>query len=197
MEISEIIKQAWDAVVKSGVPAEIQGPAFEAAIRLLSPASDSVGEVTKTVDKNRETFPASPASDLSEDQFYSAIVGRTNADKSDLERLILLEDGEPKIIANAIKGNLTTADSIRAIAQVLTIVRTLGLGQPTTPLNVIRTECERLNRNDKKNFKMHIKKIQNFTTTTKDKIEQLAPRPAAFDVFPSVVDMLLGNKPKT
>lgn len=192
MEISEIIKHAWEAVEKAGVPKEVQVPAFNAAIRLMTPVTSIGDNPAKILIK--EVSQDSPPGDITEETFYALIIERTDVDKTNLEKLVHLDNNEPKLISNAMKGNLTTAESIRAIAQVLTVVRSLGLKQLGTPLKTIKSECLRLNRFDEKNFKKIIKSIENFTIITKDKVEQLSARPPAFATFPTVVDKLLGHK---
>lgn len=191
MNISEVLKQAWAAVENSGVPKDIQESAFNAAVLLLTRKSDQENETTKL--QIKPTAADSPTQFGAEDNFYNLIIERTNIDKASLEKLVYLEDDEPRLLAGAIKGNLTNAEAIRSIAHVLTIARSLGLGQQGAAIKMIRTECDRLKRNDETNFKRHIKKIENFAFTTKDNIEYLIPRPAAFDEFPKVVEKLLGG----
>lgn len=190
MEISEILKLAWEAVEKSGVPEEIRPSAFNAAVLLLNPSPDA--QKTQPRVQIQQDLLTSESGDRSEEDFYNLIIERTNVDKDSLEKLVYLEGDEPRLLAGAIKGGMTVAESIRCIAHVLTVVRALGLAQPVTSLKMIRTECSRLHRNDETNFKRHMKKIENFAFTTKDNIECLAPRPAAFDSFPNVVERLLG-----
>lgn len=195
MDVSQVIKQAWDAVEKAGVPKEIQVAAFNAAVGLIAPVKTG-----DTIPKKTAIGSASDqldAGDISEESIYAKVVGRTNVDRLELEKLVYLDVNEPKLVPNAIKGNMTTAESIRAIAQVLTIVRALGLEQQGTPLKMIKSECARLNRHDEKNFKKHIKSIENFAIVTKDKVEMLTARPLAFNSFPAVVDRLLGNPLKS
>jgi hypothetical protein len=183
VEISEILKLAWEAV-------EIQTSAFNAAVLLLNPSPDQ--QKTSPKAQLQQDTPISETGDSSEKDFYNLIIERTQVDKDSLEKLVYLDGDEPRLLSGAIKGVMTNADSIRSIAHVLTVVRALGLGQQVTSLKMIRAECIRLHRNDETNFKRHLRKIQNFALTTKDNVEYLSPRPAAFDSFPGVVERLLG-----
>jgi hypothetical protein len=86
VEISEILKLAWEAVEKSGVPEEIQTSAFNAAVLLLNPSPDQ--QKTSPKAQLQQDTPISETGDSSEKDFYNLIIERTQVDKDSLEKLV-------------------------------------------------------------------------------------------------------------
>lgn len=198
-DVSEILKQAHDAVKESGLPPELHETAFREAVRLLAPTSVSarrspVGQIRQSSGRV-ETVAAEGESvfDVSEDDMYDRVVSQTDVDRAKLELLVHLDEDGPRIDLAGLKLGRNNADRTRAVAQILAIVRGFGLGEDATELEVIRKECTRLKVYDPANFSTQVSKLHGFVISGSGSNRKIRPRGPGIQVFPTLVDLLIDN----
>ena len=124
---------------------------------------------------------------------YDRVVAQTGVDKAKLERLVLLDDDGPRVALPGIKLGKNTADKMRAVSQVLTIVRGFGLEEDATSLDAIRAECQRLKVYDSANFSTTVTKMDGYAVSGTTQNRKLRARGPAIQAFPDLVDRLLGE----
>lgn len=197
-DVSEILKQAHDAVKDSGVPQELHETAFREAVRLLAPTSVTprrslIGQMrpsgvrveSSSVESGESAF------DVSEDDMYDRVVSQTDVDRDKLELLVHLDEDGPRIDLAGLKLGGNNADRTRAVAQILAIVRGFGLGEDATELEVIRKECNRLKVYDPANFSTQVSRLQGFVISGSGSGRKIRPRGPGIQSFPSLVDGLI------
>jgi hypothetical protein len=205
MELSESIKAAWAAVEESGIPDHMQELAFREALRNLLGTSQP-GYVGQKLSK--PTTPSSSgdgggtgaepdetlASAVDEAQVMSAVSEHFGISADRLEQVFHVDAGVVKLTVNHTKLGASTADKTRTAAQVVTVVRKVGMGQADTPFDIIRAECERKHHYDSKNFvTKHLPNIPGFVIKGDGKNRRLEAKGGGIAAFPALIDKILGE----
>ena len=117
----------------------------------------------------------------------------TGADRTRLEQIVHLDDDEPRVSLPGLRLGRNNAERMRAVAQILTIVRGFGLEETDTSLEVIRSECTRLKVYDSANFSSHIAKLSGYVVSGSGQNRRLRVKSTGIHAFPALVDSLLGE----
>jgi hypothetical protein len=211
-EVSEVLKQAWDAVEAANLPSEIQAVAFREAVRLMSPAeaasagahtqggtarsggSGGAGGSGSGSSKGATGSGSANAITVDEAEIYARVAEQTGVDREKLEELVHLDDGVLKISIPGIKLGTNNAEKTRSIAQILTIVRGFGLEEHETSVELIRAEAQRLKCYDSANFSSHLGKLRGGYLITGTGINRrIRAKAGGIHAFPDLVDSILSD----
>lgn len=169
--VGEILAGAVAAVKQAEVPANLEEVAFTEALRLMGTAVGDIS-VPAFTEGNTISFddqveiagrkPASGGGSNRETEILQRVHGGTGVSESDLDRLIYIEEGLPHIAVPGLKLGKNNAERTRAVAAILTVVRTFGLDEDETPLEDIREEVQRLRVYDSANFTAYLKGLSGY-----------------------------------
>ena len=179
MDTTELLKKAWEAVVNSGVPSELQGIALTAAVddlRGLNPASPAstppAGGRTPITRKATSARSASPSASQGSqsilddvggaDEFFRAIAHETGVNEQDLRDVFHVEGGavELKVPAKNLGAN-TKAKTV-TIAALLGGAVFAGTSHSRLPFKDIHTVCKAKKCFDQANGSTNIKATPGF-----------------------------------
>lgn len=166
MELTETLKAAWAAVESADLPEKIHEVAFREAVRLLTPVQPvspvAIAPPQTNLSANAGTPTGGKADDdavpaVTEEEIYTRVAAHTGVDRDALEKLVHLDGSVIKVSIPGLRLGRNNAERARAVAQILTVARGFGFEESGTPLEAIRTECERLKVYDQANFSSQIK----------------------------------------
>jgi hypothetical protein len=204
MEVSEMLKKAWTAVEDAGIPDKLHEVAFREAMRVLVPvpgtpvASASAGKLGG-VSGGSTAIGASGAAGhdgdlgVTQKEIFDRVVTHTGVDREKLEGLVHLDGDVLRVSIPGIKLGKTNAEKIRAVAQILTIVRGFGLEEDGTAVELVPAETVRLKCYDKANFSAHLGKLNGYVITGSGSNRRIRAKAAGIQAFPAFVDTLLGG----
>ncbi len=203
MELADLIKKAWAAVEESGVPEQMQELAFRESLRVLLetvPATGPrrpLGDRKPTDDGSRvsESSAEVGGQAVSEAEMFERISAETTVPVQRLELLFHVDDGVVKLIGPVAKYGKNTATQARNIAQIVTVVRKLGLDEADTSFEVLKEACMNKHCYDSSNFaSQHMKVLPSgFVTKGDGKNRRLEAKGPAITAFPVLVDSVLGE----
>lgn len=159
MEISEILRKAYDEVEESNIPEEYRIKAFEKSIDLIV---GHKGETIKSVATNSSSDGSNQAGDTS-----SSVIGSISSEL-DIPTVVLEEvyymdedNDQLKIIIGSSKLEDSIAGATKEIALLIAGARQLGGIEDWTSTDLIRQECEYFNKYDSTNFAKTIKRMDD------------------------------------
>ncbi|MBT2499224.1 hypothetical protein J7E25_08955 [Agromyces sp. ISL-38] len=201
MDVASTVTAAWHGVESADIPEGFREVAFREVLRyLLEPAAPPQAQPRQLAAPTGEGKANATVADASVDVVdeaaaVAAVAEHTGVGAEKLERLFHIDNGVVKLLVNhqSLGGN--AADKTRATAQVVTIVRKIGMGLTETPFDVIREECVRKHFYDPKNFaSAHLPAIEGFAVKGDGKNRRLEARSGGVTAFPALVDKILGEK---
>lgn len=204
-KLTSAIDLAWAAVEASGVPDPVRSAAFSEALRAVLAPVTSVPEFrrvqqpenAKTGRGRTHTSAGDAPADISAPAVAEAEVLRlvseeTGVSIDSLEQIIVVDDGTVKLIGAHTKFGTKAAEQARTVAQIVTVVRKLGMGENDTPYDIIRAACESKHCYDSKNFASdHLPKIAGFVTKGEKNGRRLEARGAGIAAFPALIEKVL------
>jgi hypothetical protein len=209
MEVSETLKKAWAAVEEARLPEVIHVVAFKEAVRLLTPSeriapphveSSRTGRTsTNRAASGGATHSGDDSNDavgpfVTEEEMYDRVVQQTSVDRNKLELIVHLDDDGPRVSLAGLKLGRNNAERARAVAQILCLTRSFGLGESETSLEIIRSECDRLRVYDPANFSSHMKALTGFVINGAGPTRRLRAKGPGIAAFSALVDNLLGGE---
>jgi hypothetical protein len=124
----------------------------------------------------------------------AAVADSTGVSVAKLERLFHIDDGVVKILVNHVALGSSEAEKARTTAQIVTVVRKVGMGEADTPFDVIRQECQRKHCYDLRHFgNKHMPNIAGFAVKGDGRAKRLEARNGGVTAFPALVDKVLGE----
>lgn len=204
MELTESIRAAWAAVEASGVPDHMQELAFKEGLRALLGTNQPALQQVKQTPK----FPGgggggkqSPADDggdgataADEETVIAALVEHTGVPAEKLEKVFHVDTGVVRLLVNHNSLGTNAADKTRTTAQIITVIRKIGMGHADTSFDVIREECQRKHFYDAGNFaSKHLPNIEGFAVKGEGRNKKLEARNGGINAFPALVDKVLGE----
>jgi hypothetical protein len=210
MDISDILKKAWQAVEKADLPEELRPTAFAEAVRLIGGDEDgsrsisskrgghaTSGKRARTERENTENSSlvgdAAGSGAISSDEFFDRLAGETEVERERLEEIFHLANGEPRLNITARKLGPTLKVRMETIATLITVARHLGLGESATSTAVVRAESERLNSLDR-NFSTYVSSLPGILYTGPSSAKVFRVRPQAVAGFASAVRRVVGEE---
>lgn len=196
MSIERSIKAAWIAVEQSGVPEHPHEIAFREALR-----SQLARQQQPSLDDSPRDEPRRGGSDaelnaplINEATVRTAVAEHTGVAEARLEKVFQIDDATIKLVVNHSALGNNAAEKTRTAAQIITVVRKLGLGENDTAFDIIRDECIRKHIYDPTNFaSKHLPNITGFVVKGDGKNRRLEARTSGIEGFPSVIDRILGD----
>ncbi|RSM61589.1 hypothetical protein DMB66_24515 [Actinoplanes sp. ATCC 53533] len=122
------------------------------------------------------------------------MIEHTGVDREKLEQIVHLDGDVLKMSLPGIKLGKNNAEKTRAVAHILTIVRSFGMEESETSVDVVRTEVSRLKCYDSANFSSQLSKLSGFIITGSGSNRRIRAKAAGIAAFPALVDNLLGVK---
>lgn len=173
MEADAILKQAWEAVEKSGVPESLREVAFREAVQMLrggesaAPGTGGLEGGTPTTrqvarSKTKATrgsskeatqthATADPLPD--EDTFFSQLADESGATEQDLRDILqLTTEGEVLVTQPTKDLGSSIAEQARTVVALVASARGVGLGERPVNADAVRKECQRKRCFDTDNF---------------------------------------------
>jgi hypothetical protein len=200
MDAAEALKKAWSAVEESGVPETMHEAAFKEVLRSLLGAAPAARPASGASDRPAAKPPrpgaetADPEDGPEESAVIAAVASETGVPADKLERLFHIDEGVVKLIPGQGSLGSSTAEKARAIAQVVTVVRAVGMSEPSTAYDAVRDECKRKHCYDGKNFaSLHMGTVPGFVTKGDGGSRRLEMKGGGLASFPALVDKILGE----
>lgn len=208
MDTSSVLKEAWSAVEDADLPEKIHETAFREAMRLIAPSVNAAPEQPGRAGKSgggsdggsgskgsgSESGGQSEGSiSMSEADLVEKVATGTGADADMLENLIHLDDGVLRLNLPGIKLGKNNADRTRVIAAIFTIVRSYGLDEDDTSVELVRVEAQRLKCYDSANFASQLKVLHGFVIKGSGTNRRIQAKGPGINDFPNLVSKLMGD----
>lgn len=219
MEAAALLKKAWEAVVESGVPTDMQDAAFKAAIDHLSmpkrggdssapaPADEpSPVDKTATATKKRTTSKkqsgsanagSSPGAVLSQvpdaDVFFEAVAKETGVREQDLRDVFHIADGvlQLKVAGKDLGGNNKAATM--TVTALLAGAVFAGTDHESLPISEIHDACRAKRCHGGKNASRYVKATPTFASIGNGPSSSLTHRSGWQGEFARAVAAALGK----
>lgn len=181
METSELLRRAWQAVEKSGVPESMHAVALQAAvedIRALEGGGSSetrgsggtsgrgASGRSKTRSNRTRSKGASEQSEVevvSEDTFFQVLAHESGVDEADLRDVLGLSGDKVHVTPPTRVLGGTKAHQARTITALVAGARAFGLGERPIDARAVRAEVKRKNAYDEANYAAkHLGELQGF-----------------------------------
>jgi hypothetical protein len=183
MDTSELLRRAWEAVEKSGVPESMHAVALQAAVEDLraqeggDASSDGSGGGGTTgragtgrgKPKARPTRTAKATSDqtetpsVDEDTFFTTLAHESGVDETDLRDVLSLSGGKVHVTPPTRLLGTTKAQQARTITSLVAGARAFGLGERPIDARAVRDEVKRKNAYDEANYSVRaLGELQGF-----------------------------------
>ncbi|NKS16911.1 hypothetical protein GS467_13855 [Rhodococcus hoagii] len=170
MDAGEILAAAWKAVETSGVPDHLHELAFTQAIEILrnTPLAGA-HHVPQGTPQHSAEMPLPPvrtapntgeAPSDPDSEFYAKISMRTGVEVTQLEKLLHLEDGVPRIAIDSKYLPVKKKERQVLIAKIVLVARNIHLDEQEVSSAEIRKECEAYGLADG-NLATNIKKLNS------------------------------------
>lgn len=197
MLTSDQLTEAWKVVDQADLPEGMREAALREVLRSLYVEADTAGKPRRVSDgkKDKDGDSGESGDSISEQDMLAEVARQTDVPVEQLEQLVMLEDGELKIVlGNKDVGKKSNAEGTRIVARILTVVGLHGLGRADTTFDLIRKECERLKVYDSKNFASnHMMTVDGFAVRGTGSARRLEARSPGLRAFPELVSQLLGD----
>jgi hypothetical protein len=199
MGLAESIKEAWTAVEESGVPDHMQELAFKETLRAVlgtgqpsaPPAAPAARPITGATGGSSD---GEGEGSVDEQAVLAAVAEHTGVSAEMLEQVFHLDNGVVKLSVNHNSLGRNAADKTRVAAQIITVVRKIGMGEADTEFDVIRDECQRKHFYDGTNFaSKHLPGIEGFVIKGDGRKKRLEARTSGINAFPTLIDKVLGG----
>ncbi len=196
------IKVALAALEESKVPDRLEEAAFRESLRALLGGA-LMSAAPTLLNKADSTFPTKvPAAEgesaeVTEDRTEADVLQRvaeeTGVPVEKLEKVFFVDDGVVKLVGKHTRFGANTSEQARTVAQLVTVVRKVGMGLGDTPFEVIKQACESRHCYDSKNFAYkHMQGMDGFVVKGENKSRRLEARGSGIAAFTGVVDKVLG-----
>jgi hypothetical protein len=163
MDSDEILRKAWEAVEKSGVPEALHETAFKEAVAILkeegegtpqSPKERGNGRTsTRPAKQNRSTTLAAPSVEVDEATFFSTLADESGVAENDLrDVLTLTRDGRVHVTPPTRKLGASTSEQARTVIALVAGARGVGLGERPVRASEVHDEAKRKHCFDTSNF---------------------------------------------
>jgi hypothetical protein len=211
MDTADMLKKAWQAVVASGVPAEVQGEAFKAAIADIRgatpqapPAAPSGGARAPRKRAAKTTAPGKPANgdsgdgsvldDVGEaDDFFASIAHETGVAEQDLRDVFHVENGavELKLASKELGGS--NKEKTTTIATLLAGALFGGTDHQRLPFPDVHEVCKSKRCYDQANASTYLKALPGFAALGKGKNQDITAKSGWEAEFAKAVERVLGK----
>lgn len=134
------------------------------------------------------------APQMEEADVMAAVSAETAVPVEKLEKVFHIDGAAVKLLGPSSNFGANAAAQARSVAQVVAVVRKLGMGSVDTSFDIIKDACASKHCYDSKNFAtVHIPKIDGFVVKGDGKGRRLEARGAGLKAFPALIDKILGE----
>ena len=213
MSTSAVLKEAWSAVEEADLPEKIHEVAFREAVRLIAPPGNVApvqqqgqsGKSGHGGGKSSVVGGSSASGDsggqaqgkitMTEDDLVSKVATGTGVDAELLDSLIHIDQGVLRLNLPGIKLGKNNADRTRTIASIFTVVRSFGLDEDDTSVELVRDEAQRLKCYDPANFSSQLKVLQGqgYVIKGSGSNRRIQVKGPGIADFPNLVSKLVGD----
>ena len=202
MAVDDLLRQAWKAVEKAGIPESLHEVAFKEAVDILrsgKPLESAKATVVKT--KKRATTEkhdgeAQPGDAPDEDMFFATLADESGVPEADLRDILNLVDGRKVQVTpptRTLGGNET--QQAQTVIALVGGARSRGLGERPIKAGAIRDELKRKNCFSSANFAAyHLGPMKGFNAGSTR--EEILATTKWIDDFKAAVDRAHGRKPE-
>jgi hypothetical protein len=154
MEPDEILRKAWEAVERAGVPESLQDTAFREAVDILrSDDNESGGKEISTSKRRRgkgradsrkteEETGKVPLPD--EDAFFTQLASESGVAERDLRDVLSLSDDGSVVVTTPTKDlGSSIAEQAKNVIALVASGRSVGLGERPVSAAAVRDEAKR------------------------------------------------------
>jgi hypothetical protein len=211
MDTADMLKKAWQVVVDSGVPAEVQGEAFKAAIADIRgatpqapPAAPSGGAKAPKKHAAKSTAPRQPANgdsgdgsvldDVGEaDDFFASIAHETGVSEQDLRDVFHVENGAVELKLASKDLGSSNKEKTTTIATLLVGALLGGTDHHRLPFSDVHEVCKSKRCYDQANASTYLKALPGFAALGKGKNQDLTAKSGWEAEFAKAVERVLGK----
>jgi hypothetical protein len=161
----------------------------------VKPAKTAGRPARRTTTKTETDAQGIEPEDVDEDAVMAAVAEHTGVDVEKLERLFHIDGGSIKLLVNHSALGSSVSEKTRNTAQIITVIRKIGMGHADTAFDLIRQECERKHYYDAKNFAYkHMTNIEGFAVKGDGRgSKRLEARNSGINAFAALVDKVAGE----
>jgi hypothetical protein len=180
MEANEILRKAWEAVEKAGVPEPLQEVAFKEAVNILrdadagSSASETSSRGTGPAAKPKTRAKARERSQTAavveeipdEETFFARLAEESGLPETDLRDILqLASDGKVHVTPPTRLLGDSVAQQARTVIALVASARSKGLGEKPVSADAVRKECDRKHCFQQNNFAhLHLGVMKGFNS---------------------------------
>lgn len=169
------------------------GGRFDVAFQVSKP-KPAGRPARRTTPKTETDAQDGDPEDVDEDAVRAAVAEHTGIDVGRLERLFQIDGGAIKLLVNHAALGSSASEKTRNTAQIITVIRKIGMGHADTPFDVVRRECERKHYYDPKNFAFkHMSNIDGFAVKGDGRSKRLEARAGGISAFTALVAKVVGE----
>jgi len=196
--VDDLMRRAWEAVEKSGVPEALQETAFKEAVAMLRDQEEglatggsgggggSASTSTRTATRRSSKKTAARTSSSTtkseseseraevpdEATFFSQLADASEVDEQDLRDILqLTAEGEVRVTTPKRRLGSTTLEQARNVVALVAGARAKGLGERPVDARAVRAEVERKNCYDVGNFSnKHLGPMRGFNAAGRNEI---------------------------
>lgn len=175
MDTSDLLKRAWEAVEKSGVPEPLQEVAFHEAVEHLRVEDESgpSESQTKRQDRRKRKKLTTPreqqdadgdgAAAEDDDTFFKRLADESGVAETDLRDVLSLAGNTVRVDPPSRKLGSSTAERARTVISLVAGARAYGLNERPVDAGAVREELQRKNVYDSGNFSStHLGPLEGF-----------------------------------
>jgi hypothetical protein len=207
VETSELLRRAWEAVERSGVPESMQQAAFREAVEDIrgggAPAPAATGGTAQSPGKaKRRRSPSStdaamaagarsdPAID--EATFFAQLSHESGVDENDLRDVISLSGETVHVTPPTRQLGSNTADQAKTVIPLVAGARSFGLGERPVNSKAVRAELDRKGCYQPRKFsERHLGPLRGFNAGASP--AEIVTTSRWVDEFKAAVDRALGR----
>jgi hypothetical protein len=203
MEVDDLLRQAWKAVEKAGIPKALHEVAFKEAVDILrsgkpleSTKTTVVVKPKKRATPEKQDGEAQPEDAPDEDTFFATLAEESGVPEADLRDILNLAKGR-KVQVTPPSRTLGTNETQQAQTVIALVAgaRSRGLGEKPIKASAVRDELKRKNCFSSGNFSQyHLGPMKGFNTGSNK--EEILTTTKWVDDFKAAVERAHGRKPE-
>jgi hypothetical protein len=178
MDTSELLRRAWEAVEKSGVPESLHAVAFREAVKNLRASegggASATGESNQAGRTKRHRSSSAPkgganagteqtTAPVDEAKFFTTLAHESGVSEADLRDVLSFSSGTVHITQPTRKLGSDRANQARTSIALVAGARAYGLGERPVDASAVRHELDRKGCYDANNFAAkHLSPLRGF-----------------------------------
>jgi hypothetical protein len=203
MEVEDVLRQAWKAVQKAGIPEALHEVAFKEAVDLLrsgkpleSAKKPVVVKPKKRARNDDHEGESQPEDAPDEDTFFATLAEESGVPEADLRDILNLVDGRKVQVtppSRTLGGN--QKQQAQTVIALVAGARSRGLGEKPVNAGAVRDELKRKNCWSSGNFAgYHLGPMKGFNAGSNK--EEILTTTRWVEEFKAAVDQAHGRNPE-